>query len=137
MHENNKLHCTKCHSYQEGYKWVEISSFPPVLIFHLNRFAFSPDLEQGHKLKHRVAFKNCFSPPAESFSPSAGPVEYELFAVVVHVGTALAHGVPLRKLLSAEASAEASVRRDVPECHLKGMCSPLPSHCSLPKYQSV
>lgn len=100
MQADNKLHCTKCHSYEEGYKWVEIDAFPAMLIFHLNRFAFSPHLEQGHKLKHRVAFTNRFTPPADAHSPAAGPVQYELSAVVVHVGTALAHGASLSHVTS-------------------------------------
>jgi ubiquitin C-terminal hydrolase len=46
LQADNKLHCTGCNSYQEAYKWVKIASFPPVLIIHFNRFAFTPLLEQ-------------------------------------------------------------------------------------------
>lgn len=46
LQADNKLHCTGCNSYQEAYKWVKIESFPPVLIIHFNRFAFTPMLEQ-------------------------------------------------------------------------------------------
>jgi ubiquitin C-terminal hydrolase len=92
LQADNKLHCTGCNSYQEGYKWVEIVSFPPVLIIHFNRFAFTPMLEQGHKLKQRITFPNRLTPPPDVHSSEQEGIVYELTAVVVHVGTMLAHG---------------------------------------------
>ena len=74
---------------------MEIASFPPILIIHFNRFAFNPMVEQGHKLKQRLAFPNTLTPPPESHAPEAGDKRYELTAVVVHVGTTLAHGAVL------------------------------------------
>jgi ubiquitin C-terminal hydrolase len=92
LNADNKLHCTGCNSYAEGYKWVEIAAFPPVLIIHFNRFAFTPMLEQGHKLKQRIAFPNRLVPPPDVHSCDSDDIVYELTAVVVHVGTSLAHG---------------------------------------------
>ena len=92
LNADNKLLCTGCNSYAEGYKWVEIAAFPPVLIIHFNRFAFTPMLEQGHKLKQRIAFPNRLVPPPDAHSCDETDIVYELTAVVVHVGTTLAHG---------------------------------------------
>jgi hypothetical protein len=48
---------------------------------------------QGHKLKQRIAFRNELTPPREVHSIEGDEIVYELTAVVVHVGTTLAHGV--------------------------------------------
>lgn len=48
---------------------------------------------QGQKLKQRIAFRNKLTPPREVHSIEGDDIVYELTAVVVHVGTTLAHGV--------------------------------------------
>lgn len=88
---NEKFFCDECGCLQEARRRTRLASVPPILCLHLKRFIY---LESGRlqKLMHRVVFpfelklwnttEDC--PHADS--------QYDLFAVVVHMGAHLNHG---------------------------------------------
>jgi ubiquitin C-terminal hydrolase len=89
---DNKFFCNGCNSYQEAQKWVDIKKAPPVLIFHLNRLGFMHHLGRERKLKHRVVFDQRITLPNLAAGASGVDDEYDLFAVIAHVGAGAHHG---------------------------------------------
>lgn len=59
-----------------------------MLCLHLKRFFINPDDGRMRKLTHRVVF-----PFELKVTMEAGDVQYDLFAVVVHVGGGIHHGM--------------------------------------------
>lgn len=92
LHGDNKYQCVGCNAYQEAEKRVHIKTAPPVLIVHLNRLSYMADLGQAGKVRHRVEFGERLNPPNLIDGDGAPDVVYELFAVVVHVGSTSEHG---------------------------------------------
>jgi ubiquitin carboxyl-terminal hydrolase 12/46 len=90
---NNKFYCDRCNSLQEAQKTIKIKKLPRVLAIQLKRFKYSEEIQTNKKLSYRVAFpfdikmvntsSDCVSDPDTPF---------ELFAVVIHVGSSPNHG---------------------------------------------
>eukprot|EP01135_Chromosphaera_perkinsii_P011922 Nk52_evm39s2531 gene=Nk52_evmTU39s2531 len=92
LHSEHKYFCETCCSLQEGQKRMRIKRLPNVLALHLKRFKYIEELQRYKKLSHRVVF------PLELklFNTSDDTVDqdrvYDLFAVVIHVGSGPNHG---------------------------------------------
>ena len=89
---DNRWRCDKCQTKVDAQKGLHFHTLPPVLTIQLKRFVFDFNLMQRTKLQHRVTFPDmvdmaAYLPPAASGQPSP-PLIYDLFAVLMHSGTA-------------------------------------------------
>ncbi|CAH7671643.1 expressed protein [Phakopsora pachyrhizi] len=88
----NKFSCDRCCSLQEAEKRIRIKKLPNVLALHLKRFKYQEDLQRYTKLTYRVVFPfelRLFNTTDDIPNPDR---LYELWAIVVHIGTGLHHG---------------------------------------------
>ena len=90
----DKFQCDRCGGLQEANKRMVLKRAPKVLALHLKRFKYVESMGRHSKLMHRVVF-----PPElrlDNLSEDAPTEEhdasYDLFAVVVHVGSGPNHG---------------------------------------------
>ncbi|KAJ3184301.1 hypothetical protein HDU87_005148 [Geranomyces variabilis] len=90
--QKNKFFCDNCRSLQEAEKRMIVRQAPNILAVHLKRFKYQEQLQRYIKLAYSVPF------PLElrlsHFVDNADDPErlYELFAVIVHIGTGPHHG---------------------------------------------
>ncbi|KNE70971.1 hypothetical protein AMAG_15233 [Allomyces macrogynus ATCC 38327] len=89
----DKFYCDTCAGLQEAERMMKIKKLPPVLALHLKRFKYMENQQKYVKLMHRVMF------PTELrlFNPSNDTIDstdqmYDLFAIVVHIGSSPNHG---------------------------------------------
>lgn len=90
--ERNKFHCDKCGGLQEAEKKTKIKRLPRVLAIHLKRFKWMEEAGRLQKLFHRVAYPNhlrLWNTTSDAEDPDR---LYELYAVVVHIGSGPYHG---------------------------------------------
>ena len=90
--ERNKFHCDKCGGLQEAEKRMKIKRLPKILALHLKRFKYTEDLQRLQKLFHRVVYPyhlRLFNTTDDAENPDK---LYELYAVVVHIGSGPYHG---------------------------------------------
>ena len=90
--ERNKFHCDHCGGLQEAEKRMKIKKLPKVLALHLKRFKYSDDFTKLEKLFHRVVYPyqlRMFNTTDDADDPDR---MYELYAVVVHIGSNAYHG---------------------------------------------
>ncbi|KAI0756027.1 hypothetical protein C8Q80DRAFT_1068642, partial [Daedaleopsis nitida] len=90
--QKNKFFCDSCCDLQEAEKRMKIKKLPNVLALHLKRFKYQEDLQKYIKLAYRVAFPfelRLFNTVDDAVDPDR---LYELFAIVVHIGTGPHHG---------------------------------------------
>jgi len=92
LSRGDKFFCDKCCSLQEAQKRMKIKKLPKILVIHLKRFKFIEQLQQYKKLNHRVAFPHEFVIQNTSNDALDPERRYELFAVVIHVGSGPNHG---------------------------------------------
>jgi ubiquitin carboxyl-terminal hydrolase 12/46 len=92
LSRGDKFYCDKCCSLQEAQKRMKIKKLPKILVVHLKRFKFIEQLQQYKKLNYRVVFP--FELVLQNTSHDAVEPDrrYDLFAVVVHVGSGPNHG---------------------------------------------
>eukprot|EP00033_Pygsuia_biforma_P004018 GCRY01004400.1.p1 GENE.GCRY01004400.1~~GCRY01004400.1.p1 ORF type:complete len:371 (-),score=96.15 GCRY01004400.1:35-1147(-) len=88
----DKFYCDQCCSLQEAEKRMQIRSLPPVLCVHLKRFKYVEDCQRHVKLNYRVVFAPQLRVPNTVFDSPDSDKLYNLFAVVVHVGSSSNHG---------------------------------------------
>ena len=88
----DKFSCDQCGCKQEAQRRMRVASLPPVLCLHLKRFKFIESLGQMKKLTHRVVFPFSLKLPNTTDECPDADVEYNLFAVVVHMGAHVNHG---------------------------------------------
>ncbi|KAF5374883.1 hypothetical protein D9758_000494 [Tetrapyrgos nigripes] len=88
----NKFFCDACCDLQEAEKRMKIKKLPNILALHLKRFKFQEDLQRYIKLAYRVAFP--FQLRLFNTVDDAEDADrlYNLFAIVVHIGTGPHHG---------------------------------------------
>ncbi|KAJ3189810.1 hypothetical protein HDU85_000094 [Gaertneriomyces sp. JEL0708] len=92
LRQKNKYFCDHCRSLQEAQKRMKIKRTPNILAVHLKRFKYQERLQRYVKLSYRVPF------PLELrlFNTADGAADpdrlYQLFAVIVHIGTGPHHG---------------------------------------------
>jgi ubiquitin carboxyl-terminal hydrolase 9/13 len=90
--ERNKFHCDNCGGLQEAEKRMKIKRLPKVLALHLKRFKYTEDMTRLQKLFHRVVYPyhlRMFNTTDDAQDPDR---LYELYAVVVHIGSNAFHG---------------------------------------------
>ncbi|KAI9640664.1 hypothetical protein NHQ30_010972 [Ciborinia camelliae] len=90
--EKNKFHCDTCGGLQEAEKRMKIKTLPKVLVLHLKRFKWTDDLSRLQKLFYTVNYPyhlRMFNTTDDAEDPDR---LYELYAVVVHIGTNAFHG---------------------------------------------
>ncbi|EIW87202.1 cysteine proteinase, partial [Coniophora puteana RWD-64-598 SS2] len=90
--QRNKFFCDGCCDYQEAEKRMKIKRLPNVLALHLKRFKYQEEVQKYIKLAYRVAFPfelRLFNTVDDAENPDR---MYELFAIVVHIGSGPNHG---------------------------------------------
>ncbi|OAX39528.1 cysteine proteinase [Rhizopogon vinicolor AM-OR11-026] len=90
--QKNKFFCDGCCDLQEAEKRMKIKRLPNVLALHLKRFKYQEDVQKYIKLAYRVAFPfelRLFNTIDDVENPDR---LYELFAIVVHIGSGPNHG---------------------------------------------
>ncbi|KAH7927259.1 cysteine proteinase [Leucogyrophana mollusca] len=90
--QKNKFFCDGCCDLQEAEKRMKIKRLPNVLALHLKRFKYQEDVQRYIKLAYRVAFPfelRLFNTVDDAQNPDR---LYELFAIVVHIGSGPNHG---------------------------------------------
>ncbi|CCJ30362.1 unnamed protein product [Pneumocystis jirovecii] len=92
--EKNKFHCDFCGNLQEAEKCVKIKRLPEILTLHLKRFKCA---EENGDYKFFKLFHTVVYPYHLRLSNIANDVNdsdrlYELYAVVVHLGSGPCHG---------------------------------------------
>ncbi|KAI0801534.1 hypothetical protein C8Q74DRAFT_1173886, partial [Fomes fomentarius] len=90
--QKNKFFCDSCCDLQEAEKRMKIKKLPNILALHLKRFKYQEDVGKYIKLAYRVAFPlqlRLFNTVDDAEDPDR---LYELFAIVVHIGTGPHHG---------------------------------------------
>jgi ubiquitin carboxyl-terminal hydrolase 9/13 len=90
--ERNKFHCDNCGGLQEAEKRMKIKRLPRILALHLKRFKYLEEEEKFQKLFHRVVYPyylRLFNTTDDAEDPDR---LYELYAVVVHIGSTPNHG---------------------------------------------
>jgi ubiquitin carboxyl-terminal hydrolase 9/13 len=83
----NKFFCDTCSSLQEAEKRMKVKKLPNVLALHLKRFKYEEALQRFVKLAYRVVFPfemRLFNTSDDAEEPDK---LYELFAIIVHLGT--------------------------------------------------
>jgi len=90
--EQNKFHCDICGGLQEAEKRMKIKRLPRILSLHLKRFKYAEDFGRMQKLFHRVVYP--FHLRLLNTTDDAEDADrlYELYAVIVHLGTTPFHG---------------------------------------------
>lgn len=77
---DNKYHCAGCDKKCDALRRVEISEVPEVVHFSLLRFTYDFNAQQRRKSKAMIRYPR---------STRFGDVQYELQAVVTHLGTSV------------------------------------------------
>ena len=107
---DNKYFCEECNHLTEAERFIKLSSLPPVLVLHINRFSHNSILHFIPKYRSQASSKlcNCIVIP-EKFSlerwcmrkcPTKGNV-YRLYAVVFHTGVSISSGHYTTAVLSS------------------------------------
>ncbi|KAL4244242.1 hypothetical protein ABKN59_010461 [Abortiporus biennis] len=90
--QRNKFFCEGCCGLMEAEKRMKIKTLPNILALHLKRFKYQEETGKYIKLAYRVAFPlelRLFNTVDDAEDPDR---LYELFGVVVHIGSGPHHG---------------------------------------------
>jgi len=90
--ERNKFHCDHCGGLQEAEKRMKVKKLPKVMALHLKRFKYSDDFTKLEKLFHRVVYPYHLRMFNTTDDADDADRLYELYAVVVHIGSNAYHG---------------------------------------------
>lgn len=101
LSRGDKFYCDKCCSLQEAQKRMKIKKLPKILVVHLKRFKFIEQLNQYKKLSYRVVFPLEIILQNTSHDALQPEKRYNLFSVVVHLGSGLNHGHYVSMIKSA------------------------------------
>ena len=87
---DNRWRCDSCQTKVDAQKGLHFHTLPPVLTIQLKRFVFDFNLMQRTKLQHRVTFSDMIDMAAylPAAAAQSSPLIYDLFAVLMHSGTA-------------------------------------------------
>ncbi|KAI8884559.1 cysteine proteinase [Backusella circina FSU 941] len=88
----NKYFCEVCSGLQEAEKRMKIKKLPNILALHLKRFKYQEDLQRFIKLTCRVVFPLELRLFNTSDDTEDADRMYELWAIVVHIGSGPHHG---------------------------------------------
>lgn len=91
---NDKYLCDNCMCRQEAFKRMRIKKLPKVLVLHLKRFKYVEHQKQSsyQKLRYSVAFPFHIKIPNTTDEEDNPNQDYNLFAIVVHVGASPRYG---------------------------------------------
>ncbi|TID20376.1 hypothetical protein CANINC_003621 [Pichia inconspicua] len=94
---NNKFYCEKCYGYEEAAKRIKVTKLPKILAFHLKRFKYSESAGKMVKLFYRVEYVKTLRIEVENEldvvnNNNNSDKLYELYGVVVHIGSGPYHG---------------------------------------------
>mmetsp|Transcript_19518 Transcript_19518/g.32811 ORF Transcript_19518/g.32811 Transcript_19518/m.32811 type:complete len:347 (-) Transcript_19518:212-1252(-) len=92
LNHEDKFFCDKCCCLQEAQKCMKVKALPRVLALHLKRFKYIESLGRYKKLCHRVVFPMELKMCNTADDAKGADSEYNLFAVVVHLGSGPNHG---------------------------------------------
>jgi len=101
LSRGDKFYCDKCCSLQEAQKRMKIKKLPKILVVHLKRFKFIEQLNVYKKLSYRVMFPLEIILQNTSRDAVQPEKRYNLFSVVVHVGSGPNHGHYVSMIKSA------------------------------------
>jgi len=90
--KGDKFYCDRCCSLQEAQKRMKIKKLPQILVVHLKRFKYIEQIQQYKKLSYRVVFPLELILQNTSHDAQSPDRRYNLFAVVIHVGSGPNHG---------------------------------------------
>ncbi|KAI9179842.1 hypothetical protein H9P43_005173 [Blastocladiella emersonii ATCC 22665] len=100
MCHKDKFYCDTCSGLQEAERSMKIKKLPLVMALHLKRFKFMEQQQKHVKLMHRVVFPTelrLFNSDVEGTDR-----QYDLFAIVVHIGGTPNHGHYVALIRSAD-----------------------------------
>lgn len=92
LSKGDKFYCDTCCSLQEARKRMRLKKLPNILVVHLKRFKYIEQIQRYKKLSYRVAFPFELKLSNTSDDATDPDRSYNLFAVVVHVGSGPNHG---------------------------------------------
>ncbi|KAJ3148625.1 hypothetical protein HDU86_007379 [Geranomyces michiganensis] len=90
--QKNKFFCDSCRSLQEAEKRMIVRRAPNILAVHLKRFKYQEQLQRYIKLAYSVPFPLELKMSQLTDQAADPERRYELFAVIVHIGTGPHHG---------------------------------------------
>lgn len=82
----NKYYCENCKGRQEAFKRMRIRQLPEVLVLHLKRFEYVEEKQSYMKSRDSVPFPMHLKIPNTTEGTKDALRDYELFAIVVHIG---------------------------------------------------
>ncbi|KAI9483496.1 MAG: hypothetical protein EXX96DRAFT_558383 [Benjaminiella poitrasii] len=88
----NKYFCDVCSGLQEAERRMKIKKLPNILALHLKRFKYQEQLQKYIKLTYRVVFPFELRLFNTSDDTEDADRMYELWAIVVHIGSGPHHG---------------------------------------------
>ncbi|KAI8637620.1 hypothetical protein BD408DRAFT_424241 [Parasitella parasitica] len=88
----NKYFCDVCSGLQEAEKRMKIKKLPNILALHLKRFKYQEQLQKYIKLTYRVVFPFELRLFNTSDDTEDADRMYELWGIVVHIGSGPHHG---------------------------------------------
>lgn len=89
----NKFYCDNCMSLQEAEKKIDFKNLPKILTLHLKRFEFSEDAQCNVKLFTKITYPLYFKFQINNSKSSTSSFKYyQLYGVVVHIGSGPQHG---------------------------------------------
>ncbi|KAK9815432.1 hypothetical protein WJX72_003636 [[Myrmecia] bisecta] len=92
LNAEDKFFCDACGCLQEAEKRMKVKELPHVLCLHLKRFKYIEHAERMRKLMYRVVFPFELKLCNTTEECLAADAVYNLFGVVVHVGSGPNHG---------------------------------------------
>ncbi|EKX52348.1 hypothetical protein GUITHDRAFT_161377 [Guillardia theta CCMP2712] len=92
LNKQDKFYCEKCCSLQEAHKSIRVKRTPNILALHLKRFKYVESVGRLKKLSHRVVFPVELKLNNTTDAAADEDAFFNLFAVVVHVGSGMNHG---------------------------------------------
>jgi len=87
LRDDDKFYCDNCNSKQNAMKGIKIKHLPRILVLHQKRFKYIKQLQRYKKLMHRVVFPLEFRVESIEEDPTEQEKLYNLFAIVIHVGS--------------------------------------------------
>ncbi|OAD06163.1 hypothetical protein MUCCIDRAFT_120070, partial [Mucor lusitanicus CBS 277.49] len=88
----NKYFCDVCSGLQEAERRMKIKKLPNILALHLKRFKYQEQLQKYIKLTYRVVFPFELRLFNTSDDTEDADRMYELWSIVVHIGSGPHHG---------------------------------------------
>ncbi|KAM3179680.1 hypothetical protein ACTXT7_000121 [Hymenolepis weldensis] len=89
---DNQYFCEVCKGRVDAIKKSKFTGLPPILTLSLSRFYFNPKSMEAGKLDKMCSFPLNLDMTAYLETEQTEPVNYDLFSIVIHVGTSACDG---------------------------------------------